>query len=243
MEERLNRITRFVLIVSFLGLGSVLPAEHVPDPETESTVPELVEFHEVIYPIWHTAFPANDHAALRGFVPAIEAGAARINAAVLPGILRDKKQAWEGGLAELNEAVAAYKKAAAGADDQALLDAAELLHSRYEMLIRAIRPVAREVDAYHRVLYVVYHKYLPEKKYADICGVAPDMAAKAEAITRAALSPRLAARTESFQAAAAALLAETKALEAAGKECLEKDIPSLVEKVHAAYQALEKVFE
>ena len=103
--------------------------------------------------------------------------------------------------------------------------------------------VAREVDAYHRVLYVVFHKYLPEKKFADICGVAADMTAKAEAITRAVLSPRLAAKTEAFQAAAAALLAETKALEAAGQTCLEKDIAPWVGKVHAAYQALEKVFD
>ena len=237
------KIARFALLIMMLGLGFVLPAEQIPDPETESTVVELVEFHEVIYPIWHTAFPAKDYAALRGFLPAIEAGMARINAAVLPGILREKKQAWESGLAELNKAVEAYKKAAAGYDDQPLLDAAELLHMRFEMLVRAIRPVAREVDAYHKVLYVIYHKYLPEKKYAEICGVAADLVANAEAITKATLSKRLEAKTEAFQAAAAKLLAETKLLEAAGKTCLEKEILSLVEKVHTAYQDLEKVFD
>ncbi len=239
----MNKMIRFVLIVSLLAIGLALPAEQIPDPETESTVVELVEFHEVIYPIWHTAFPAKDYAALRGFLPAIEAGAARINAAVLPGILREKKQAWDQALAEFNLAVDAYKKAAAGSEDQALLDAAELLHMRYEMTFRAIRPVAKEVDAFHKVLYVVFHKYLPEKKFADICVVAPDMVAKAEAITKATLSKRLEARTEAFQIAAAKLLAETKLLEAAGKTCLEKDISALVDTVHRAYQALEKVFD
>ena len=239
----MNKIAHFVLLVCMLSLGLVLVAEHVPDPETESTVPELVEFHEVIYPIWHTAFPAKDYAALRGFLAAIEAGMARINAATLPGILRDKQLAWEKGLAEFNLAVAAYREAVAGTDDQALLDAAELLHMRFEMQVRTIRPVAREVDAYHKLLYVVFHKYLPEKKHAEICVAAADMTAKAEAITKAVLSPRLAARTEAFQAAAAKLLAETRLLEAAGKTCLEKDIVALVGTVHAAYQALEKVFE
>jgi hypothetical protein len=237
------KIARITLLVLLLSFGSVLLAEQIPDPETESTVPELVEFHEVIYPIWHTAFPAKDYAALRGFLPAIEAGAAKINAAVLPGILREKKQAWDQAVAEFNLAVDAYRKAVAGSDDQALLDAAELLHMRYEMTFRAIRPVAKEVDAYHRVLYVVYHKYLPEKKYADICAAAPDMVAKAEAITKATLSPRLAAKAEAFQAAAARLLDETKALEAAGKTGLEKDIVALVGTVHGAYVALEKVFD
>lgn len=237
------KITRFVLIVFLLGLGFVLVAEQMPNPETESTVPELIDFHDIIYPIWHTAFPAKDYTALRGFVAEINGQAAKINAAVLPGILREKKQAWDSGLAEFNLAVTAYGKAAAGTDDQALLDAAELLHARFEMLVRAIRPVAKEVDAYHKVLYVVFHKYLPEKKYAEICGVAADMVAKAEAITKATLSPRLAAKTEAFQAAAAKLLTETKALEAAGKACLEKDIIALVGTVHGAYVALEKVFD
>jgi hypothetical protein len=226
-----------------LSLGFILPAEHIPDPETESTVPELIDFHEVIYPIWHTAYPAKDYQALRGFLPAIEAGMARINAAALPGILRDKKQAWESGLAEFNKAVTAYKTAVAGTDDQALLDAAELLHMRFELQVRAIRPVAKEVDAYHKVLYVVFHKYLPEKKYADICAAAPDMVARAEAVAKATLSPRLAAKAEAFQAAAAKLLAETRLLEAAGKTCLEKDIIALVGTVHGAYVALEKVFD
>jgi len=239
----MNKMIRFVLIVSLLVMGSALIAEQMPDSETESTVPELIEFHEVIYPIWHTAFPAKDYAALRGFLPEIEAGAAKINAAILPGILREKKQAWESGLAELNKAVEAYKKATAGYDDQPLLDAAEMLHMRFEMLVRAIRPVAKEVDAYHKVLYVIYHKYLPEKKYAEICGVAADLVANAEAIAKATLSKRLEAKTEAFQAAAAKLLAETKLLEAAGKTCLEKDIVSLVNTVHSAYQELEKVFD
>ncbi len=237
------KAVRFILLAFMLSLGFVLAAENIPDPETESNVPELVAFHEVIYPIWHTAFPAKDYAALRGFLPEIEAGAAKINAAVLPGILREKQQAWESGLAELNKAVAAYKKAAAGYDDPPLLAAAEMLHARYEMLIRAVRPVASEVDAYHQVLYLVYNEYLPEKKYAEICGVAADMVADAEAITKVTLSKRLEAKTGAFQAAAATLLAETKALEAAGKACLEKDIVHLVDKVHAAYQALEKVFD
>ena len=239
----MNKIVRSVLIICLLSLGFVLVGEQMPDPETDSTVPELINFHDIIYPIWHTAFPAKDYNALRGFLPEIEAGMARINAAVLPGILREKKAVWDKGLAEFNLAVNAYKKAAAGTDDQALLDAAELLHMRYEMLIRAIRPVVKEIDAYHKVLYVVYHKYLPEKKYAEIGSVAADMVAKAEAVSKATLSKRLEAKTEAFQAAAAKLLAETKLLEAAGKAGLEKDIPLLVEKVHSAYQAVEKVFD
>lgn len=231
------------LIASMSLAGLAQMAESVPDPETESTVPELAAFHEVIAPIWHTAFPAKDYAALRGFVPAIEAGMARINAAALPGILRERQAAWDKELAEFNLAVTAYRNAAAGSDDPALLDAAERLHMRFEMQVRAIRPKAGEVDAYHKVLYVVFHRYLPGRKYAEICAAAPDLAAKAEAITRVTLSRRLESRTAAFQAAAALLLAETRALAAAGETCSETEIPALVARVHDAYMALEKVFE
>src|SRR5512138_1988113 len=135
----MNRITRILLIVMLMGIVC-LPAEQIPDPETQATVPELIAFHDVIAPIWHDAFPAKDTAALRGFLPRIEDGASRINAAVLPGILRERKPAWEKGLAGLNQAVAAYKAAASGSDDPALLDAAERLHASFETLVRAIRP-------------------------------------------------------------------------------------------------------
>ena len=41
------------------------------DKETESMVPELINFHEVIYPMWHTAYPEKNIEMLRGFVPEI----------------------------------------------------------------------------------------------------------------------------------------------------------------------------
>lgn len=235
-----SALIALTLVVALAGLAT---ASELPSGETRAQVAELSALHDVIYPLWHTAWPAKDTAMMAELLPEAQQGVVAVEQAELPGILRDKQAAWDGGLVEFNRAVEAYRKAAAGSDDAALLDAAELLHMRFEMQVRAIRPVAREVDAYHKVLYVVYHKYLPDGKFAAICGVAADMVAKAEAITKATLSRRLESRTDAFQAAAAALLAETRALEAAGRECREKDVPSLVEKVHGAYVALERVFD
>lgn len=239
----MRKITGLALILSVSLAALALMAESVPDPETESAVPELIAFHEVIAPMWHEAYPAKDYAALRALMPAIESGMARVNAARLSGILRDKQAAWDKALAEFNQAAGEYKQAAAGGDDQALLAAAELLHLRFEMQVRSVRPPLREVDAYHRVLYVVFHKHLSDNRFADICAAAPDMVAKAEAIAGVKLPSRLAGRTEAFQAAADALLAETRALQAAGAECAAKDVTARVGRVHDAYLALEKVLE
>ena len=62
-------------------------------------------FHEIIYPIWHTAYPEKDIAALKGFVPEINKLAGKIFEAKLPGILRDKEAAWQAGLAEFKKSI------------------------------------------------------------------------------------------------------------------------------------------
>ena len=229
------------LVISFFL--AFLAAEEIPKGDTESTVPELVAFHDVIYPIWHTAYPDKDAAALRGFLKDVNAGFAKIEKAKLPGILHDKQAAWNKGLAELKSAVAGYNQAAAGKDDPALLSAAETLHSRYEMMVRVIRPVLKEVDAFHQVLYLVYHQYLPEKQFDKIKGVTADMIAKAEAITGAKLPSRLEAKAQAFQKSAAVLLDHSKKLSEACQSNKNADVEKAVDLVHTAYQTLEKVFD
>jgi hypothetical protein len=211
--------------------------------ETESTVPELTAFHEIIYPIWHTAYPDKDGAALRSYAPEVKSLADKVFAAKLPGILHEKQAKWDQGLAEFRKSVDAYLAAAAGTDDAALLTSAETLHSRYEMMVRIIRPVLKEVDDFHKVLYVIYHRYLPEKNYEMIRQSCADLTAKAEAITKAALPKRLEAKTDNFHTAAAELYESVKALAEAAKSGQDEAIAAAVEKMHTKYQNLEKVFD
>lgn len=228
-----------VLVALWLALA-VPPA--FPQ-ETESVVPELEEFHEIIYPIWHTAYPEKDIAALKGFVPEIDRLAGRIYGAALPGILRDKEPKWRAGVAEFRASVEAYAAAARGTDDQALLDAAEALHARYEMLVRSIRPVLEEMDEFHKALYVAYHKALPGGKFDEIRAASPDLEAKARAVAEAKLSKRMEPRTERFRTAAADLSAAAASLVAASAGRDDALVEKAVLALHEAYVALEKVFD
>jgi len=238
-----NAIRFFVLAV-LVSATLAAGAFAVPQAEeTKSEVPALSAFHDIIYPIWHTAYPAKDYAALRGFVSQINELAAKVFEAKLPGILRDKQAKWDEGLAALKKSVEDYNAAARGTDDAALLNAAEALHAKYEALVRLIRPVLAEVDAFHQLLYVVYHKYTPNKEYDKIRGATAELVAKAEAVSKAKLSARLAPKGEAYQTAAAALLETAKALDAAGKAHDHDGMLSGVEALHARYQALEKVFD
>jgi hypothetical protein len=92
-------------------------------------------------------------------------------------------------------------------------------------------------------LYVIYHKYLPNKKYDGIKSQSEDLKAKAEAITRAELPKRLETRTEKFTVAANKLY---KASVQLAQECQAGDSASIeeaVHKLHDAYKHLEKIFE
>jgi len=211
--------------------------------ETESAVPELTAFHEVIYPIWHTAYPDKDIAMLKSLVPQVNELAAKVFAAQLPGILRDKQVKFDAGLAEFRMSVEAYNAAAKGTDDKAMLDAAELLHAKYEMLVRILRPVLKEMDDFHKVLYIVFHKDLPDKKWDNIRTAAPELKAKAEAVTLAKLSTRLEPKAEMFKAAAAELVNAASTLAALGPKAKGEAIEEAVLKLHTRYQELEKIFE
>lgn len=210
--------------------------------ETKTEIAELAAFHEVIFEIWHTAYPAKDAKALRALAPRVNELAAKIYSVKLPGILREKEAKWKTGVAQFKASVDAYKAAAAGKDDAAMLAAAETLHTRYEGLVRTINPILKEMEAFHQGLYVVYHQYLVDKAYDKIRGASADLVAKAEAITKASLPKSQTAKTGSFKKAAAELLDAAKALDAAGKAHDHAGMEKGVEDLHAKYQALESLF-
>jgi len=240
MRRRQVKLVGLLAVLGMIGLAAANPPQ---DAETKSQVPELVAFHEIIYPIWHTAYPNKDYQALRKYVPQINALAARLYAASLPGILRDKKAKWADGIALLKKAVEDYNAAADGNDDRALLDAAETLHAKFEDLARVIIPVIPEVHAFHQVLYVVYHKYAPERAYDKVRAVSPDLVSKAEAVVAARLPAEMSKTKDAFEMAAAGLLEAVKALDRAATSGDHSGIDGAIETVHARYQALEKIFE
>jgi hypothetical protein len=211
--------------------------------ETSTTVPALDAFHEVVMPMWHTAYPARDYATLRSIAPEVQAGIARIAAAKLPGILREKEQAWASGLEQLRLAGEAYAKAAGGKDDAALLAAAEKLHTAYESQVQVVRPVVPEMNAFHQTLYVVQHTYVPERKWSEVCRVSGDLQAKAEAVAKASLPARVADRENAFRQAATGLAADARALVSACKSNEAAAIENATEALHARYENLGKIFE
>lgn len=211
--------------------------------DTVWRVPELDDFHDVMHPIWHTAYPDKDYDALKKYVDEVNQKAKAVYSAQLPGINREKQLKWNEGVMQFQSAVEDYNKYAAADDNEGLLKAAENLHTKYEMLVRIIRPVLKEIDEFHKVLYIVYHDYLPNKKYKMIVKVADDLVKKAKAITGAKLPARLESKKDAFNLAAAELLTSTRDLKKRVKTKNKISIDAAVENMHTKYQNLEGIFE
>jgi hypothetical protein len=203
-------------------------AKHSHPDETTAQVPILTEFHEVIFKVWHTAWPEKNLKML---------------SELLPEILRDKQRAWMENTAKLETIVAEYERAASRVDSLKLLDAAERLHAQYEALVRVTRPVLKEMDAFHQVLYMLYHHYLPEKNEAKLVSSVMELKEKMAALEKAKLPDRLKKKEAAFKEARTQLARSVKALDASMVKSNPKEFAASVEVMHAEYQALERVFE
>jgi hypothetical protein len=220
------------------------PAPGCSDAEIKADVPALSAFHEVIAPLWHEAWPNKDLARMKELLPQIKADVTTLQKTELPGILRDKQAKWDEGLAGVAASAGRLETALAANDQQGALDAAETLHSGFEGLVRTVRPRLPELDAYHQVLYRIYHYDWPGKDQATLRTHADELGVKCAALSGAKIPPRFVALEPKLREGFAALCAATgelKAAVAAGAD--EQALGAAVEKVHAQYQACERLFE
>ena len=233
----------FVFLFAFLLFSIAgLAQEQKEILETSSDVPELFSFHDVIYPIWHTAFPNKDIEMLKGYVDEVNSGSQKIFKVELPGILRDKEDKWKEGVEKLRISVEKYNKAADGNDDKEMLDAAEALHADYEMLVRIIRPMSKEIDNYHQTLYMIYHYYYPEKDFEKLKEASLELFAKAEILKTAEVPRRAAKKKDEYINAVNNLYDATRDLKLAAENNKLENIDDLVEEAHTKYQNLEHIF-
>jgi hypothetical protein len=238
------------LLCGALALGFAVPlgaaepaAADSLAAETRAEVPALSAFHEVIYPLWHEAWPASDTAMMKKLLPDVRRHVEAVRQAELPGILRDRREAWEKGIAALEVTLEKYERAAAADEGQGLRDAVEELHSRFESLVRIVRPRSQELDAYHVALYRIYHHHTPRKAIDPLRSDASELAEKCEALGAAPAPRRLAARADDWKREVESLCARTAELVAAARGDAWDAVQTAVEAVHTQYRKLESLCE
>ncbi|RPI29360.1 MAG: hypothetical protein EHM61_01830 [Acidobacteria bacterium] len=233
--------SRHVLLSVLLILISLPALAFQHDSEAKSEVPVLSDFHEVIFVIWHEAWPAKDHAKLRSLLPEIEKGAAAVAAAPLPGILHHKQAGWDEGVKALKNTVEEYRNAVKAGNNEALMAAAEKLHANYERLVRVIRPPMKELENFHSSLYMLYHHHLPAYDLAKIKASSAELKQKMTVLDAAKLPDRLSAKKQAFDKARQDLATAVAALQPAVESGDKAKVTKAVEEVHTRYEAAQDV--
>lgn len=241
----MKRITSLALGLLLLVAvsASAQKKEHATPAELSAQLPVLEEFHEVIYPLWHQAWPNKDIALIKELLPKVESFTAQIENTELPGILRDRETKWKEGVANLRVCTDRLRTAVATDQQQAMLDAVEKLHSSYEGLVRTVRPRFAEMDAYHSVLYQIYHYYMPNKDLKKLRAAAQELVEKGAAMSKATTPKRLAEREVEFRSILMKIEVTTHTLAVVSKGKKWPAIEKAVEDVHSSYLDLEHMYE
>lgn len=234
----------FLIVFSLTYINNLQAQHEDQSTEINSSVPELFDFHEVVYPMWHTAYANKDYALFKQLLSDVNSGVEKIYTAKLPGILRDKEKEWNEGLDKLRASVKDYNKACKENDEAAMLTSAEELHSNYEMLVRIVKPVTKEVDEFHKVLYMIYHHYGPNKNTAELSKAIDDLFVRADELKNCVLPKWATDKKDDFAKAADELYNSTKELkDLKDSKADDKDLNDGIEKVHTNYQKLEALFD
>jgi hypothetical protein len=246
--DSMNRQLIHLFIVMLASVVISLPAQaqathKKTTEETSSDIPKLAEFHEVIYPMWHQAYPQKDYGLLKELAPKVSQFARELPSIELPGILRDKKAKWDDKVRGLIQAASDYESAVGKNDNAKLLEAAEKVHAEYEGLVRVIRPVSKELEAYHVVLYKIYHQYLPGMKWNELRASSVELVSHCGDLLKAPLSTRLESKIPSYEKARAELCSATDHLAEITRGIDQEAIKKAVDDVHSKYQSVEKVFD
>lgn len=218
--------------------GKSIPSE----AEMRSEVPELVEFHEVIYRIWHDAWPSKNIAMLRQLTPTVEEKSTLLCAAKLPGILREKQSTWTIAVDSLKSIVGRYAEASQKNDSLGLLASSEQLHRQFEVMVRIIRPAFKELDEFHSVLYRLYHYYKPQKDLEKAKLAVTELRERLKSLERSVLPERFNLKQDAFRESVRKLGEAVSLL----NDALPMNDWSLVDKridaVHTGYEDVNRLF-
>ncbi len=242
----MTEVKNFTIALSFLCLFAMASAQDKQNPsqaEIRSEVPELTEFHTVIFKLWHDAWPSGNVSLLRELSPKVREKADKVCAAKLPGILKEKQGAWMNAVDTLKRIVARYEQSAAAGDSIGLMDAAERLHRHFENMVRVIRPALKEVDAFHSVLYRIYHYYKPQKDIDQTRLAAGELAESMRALEGAALPQRFKTIDEPFRRSVKALGESVAELNSAVGTNDWRQIERKIEAVHTHFQSMNSLFD
>ncbi len=233
----------FILIFSFFT-ASLFPQQKDSLDEVASTVPELDEFHVVVHQMWHDAYPNKDVKILKDLLPLVQTSVEKIYKVELPPLLNDNKEKWDQNVEKLRSSSEKYKQAIEENDEDKLLEATGEIHSEYEMFVRIVTPVTKEIGEFHKMLFRIYDNYLPNNKTDKLSDAIDDLVVLADSLMNSKLPKWAESKKDDFVLNADILYNSVLDLQKLKNSGAEVDkIENVVELVDVNFKKLVTLFE
>jgi hypothetical protein len=216
----------------------------VMDTTIDSSIPELLALHDVIYPMWNEAYPNKDFKMFNHLLPLVHTSVEKIYSVQLPPLYSEKQGQWKNGVEALRNAEIKYNHAIEENDEDKLLEAAGELHTNYEYLVRIVTPVTKEIGEFHKMLFKIYNQYLPNDDYDRLNKAIDDLVPLADKLMNSSLPGWASDKKDDFTLYADELYLSTLDLRSLKNSNADLDkIGNGIERVHTNYQKLESLFE
>jgi len=207
-----------LILMASLALGQACPA----DKAAEQGHNAFEEFHHVMAPAWHTAYPEKDYEALIAAGPKFAEVFVMLEAET-PKFSNDLKKArYERQLKAFKEVVTEYAAAAEAGDKEKVYELMPDVHTAFERTASATLPIKyREFDALVVALQLINDKHLPANNQEGIVGSTERLVEVSELLNEETLPRMLSWDSEEVMAE----LAKMKKIVADMKKCCdEKDM-------------------
>lgn len=180
----------------------------------------FAEFHGIMAPAWHTAWPAKDYDALLAAGPKFQEMFKQIEAMEPKFKLADRKTAFETKRTEFGKIITEYAAASSAGDKEAVYNLMPKLHDAFEMTASCLLPVYYpQFDGFVITLNLIVENHLPTNNTEGIVGSTETLFLKAEALTADAVPEEL----QPYKAEIEPILAGIRARVTDLKGCCDKN--------------------
>jgi len=271
-HPKLNSIFAFLLIgLMFWSFGSmgkaqaqkvvIVPkdsAAKVETPAQDTTAPSnapakdttdklamaLEDFHSVLAPMWHEAYPIKDFKSIREQAPLFKQKLMTLIVIPAPdNMVQEKREAFFTKRQELAFYVDQYAKAAADSTDSALAASFEKMHWGYEELDKVFMVEIKQLDSFHETLYYLWHKALPAKDYKAVKSTMPVLKAEMDSLMLVKLPGSCYDIKDAFEAKRAALKDAVYQLVDVCQKGTNKQIDEALTLMHEKFMELSSVLK
>jgi hypothetical protein len=155
---------------------------------TDQLAKALDDFHQILAPLWHEAYPKKDFKSIREKAPLFQEKLFVLLRVKPPTNLeKEKLESYLKNRQDLAFYVSQVNVAAEDTVDTTLASAFEQMHKAYEELVKVFTVEIEALDSFHETLYYIWHKALPAKDYDAIKKTVPVLKAQVDSVMNASL--------------------------------------------------------